>query len=67
MSVRLVVLVDERDRQLGTATVGTACFVIRYQDAFFVRTEKQVRLRGRIPALVFEQTEPFTRSRLEPI
>ena len=40
------VLVDERDRQLGTITVNPACFIIKHGDAHFVRTGKMARLRG---------------------
>lgn len=67
--MRVAVLVDEMDRRLGKLTVGPSCFVISYQDATFVRTEKAVRLHHshRALAVVFEQTEVHARKQLEPI
>lgn len=66
---RIAVLVDESDTRLGKLTVAPSCFVIRYQDRTFVRTDKAVKLHHshRATAVVFEETEPFVRTRLEPI
>jgi len=67
--MRVAVLVDEADRRLGKLTVAPSCFVIRHQDATFVRTDKVVRLHHshRALAVVFEQTEVYVRARLEAI
>lgn len=63
------VLVDERDRRIGTTNVSSACFVISHGDSTFVRTDKGVRLRpaDRALAIIFEETEIYVRNRLDPI
>jgi hypothetical protein len=67
--MRPAVLIDETDRRIGKLMVGPACFVIRHQDATFVRTDKVVRLHHshRAMAVIFEQTEVYVRERLESI
>jgi hypothetical protein len=67
--VRLGVLVDEKDNRLGTVFFGPSCFVVRYEDRMFYRTEKVVRLRHthKVMATVFDETEPYERKRLDPI
>jgi hypothetical protein len=67
--MRIAVLIDEKDNRIGKLTVSESCFVIRHRDATFVRTDKAVRLHHshRTLAIVFEQTEPFVRDRLEAI
>lgn len=69
MALQSAILVDERDKRLGRLMVSPACHVIKYGDAFFVRTAKMVRPIPSVTAMatVFEQTEPFTRNKLEPI
>lgn len=69
--MKTAVLVDEVDRRIGKLQVPETCFVIQHADATFVRTEKYVRLyprqRAGGVAVIFEQTEPFVRGRLEVI
>lgn len=67
--MQTAVLIDERDRRLGTAPVSDACWIIQHNDRLFVRTAKGVRLRpaSRTFAIVFEETDPFVRNRLEAI
>lgn len=67
--MRVAVLIDERDRRLGKLQVSESCFVIRHNDAVFVRTAKAVKLHHshRVTAVVFEQTEVYVRDRLEAV
>ena len=67
--MRIAVLIDEKDNRIGKLTVPESCFVILHKEATFYRTEKTVRLHHshRSTAVVFEQTEPFVRDRLEAI
>lgn len=67
--MQIAVLIDERDRRLGTVPVNHACWIIQHYDRLFVRTTKGVRLRpaDRAFAIVFEETEPFVRNKLGEI
>jgi hypothetical protein len=69
MIVRPAVLVDDMDNRLGSIAVGPTIFVIKYEGRYFYRTEKAVKLHHshRNTAIVFEETEVATRSRLNPI
>lgn len=63
---RAVVLVDKRDRRLGTTSVPETTFVIKHGDAIFVRTPRGVRLSGGGIGVVFEETVVYVRERLDP-
>jgi hypothetical protein len=67
--MRTAVLIDERDRRIGKLMVPESCFVIKHNDALFVRTEKAIRPNPRLNAIavVFEETQPFIRTKLEAI
>jgi hypothetical protein len=69
--VKTAVLVDELDKRIGKLQIPESCFVIQHAEATFVRTEQYVRLyprqRSGGVAVVFQQTEPFVRARLEAI
>lgn len=69
MAAQRVVLIDERDRQLGTCDVAPACQAIAHDGAVFIRMPETVRLKGRAasPAIVFREFEPWRRDRLTPI
>lgn len=69
MTTKVAVLIDERDRRLGRLQVSEACFVIQYGEATFVRTARSIKLHhtDRSFAIVFEQTEPFVRNKLEAL
>lgn len=66
---RPAVLIDELDNRLGKLMVAPSCFVIVFQERTFVRTDKAVKLHHshRATAVVFEETEPYVRARLDPI
>ncbi len=66
---RPAVLIDERDRRLGRLMVPPTCFVIVHDGATFVRTDKGVKLHHshRALAVVFEETTPYVRTRLDPL
>lgn len=66
--MKAAVLIDERDRRVGKLMVSDACFVIRHQDSFYVRTQTGVRLHHshRALAVVFQQTEIYVRDKVEP-
>ena len=64
--IRAAVLIDERDRQLGKTMVPETTFVIKHRDSFFFRTEKGLRLSGGGIGVVFIETEPLVREKLEP-
>lgn len=67
--LRPAVLIDERDQRLGKLMVHESCFIIRHNDAIFVRTSKTIRLHHshRAMAVVFEETEVYVRDKLEAI
>lgn len=67
--MQTAVLIDERDRQIGTARVNEACWIIQHDDRLFVRTMKGLRLHhaNRGLAVIFEETEPYVRNHLERI
>ena len=65
MALRTVVLVDERDRRLGTAVVPETTAVIKHKDSLFIRTDKGLRLTGGGIAVAFIETEPVIRNKLE--
>lgn len=64
MAQRVALLIDERDRRLGTTMVPELTFVIRHDDAIFVRTEQGLRLPGGGIAVVFRETDPTVREKL---
>jgi hypothetical protein len=67
--MKVAVLIDEKDNRIGKLTVPESCFVILHKEATFYRTDKTVRLHHshRSTAVVFEETQPFVRDRLEAI
>ncbi len=66
-TIRTAVLVDQRDVKLGTVKVPDATFAIQHDGAIFIRTEKGVRLGGGAIGVVFLETEPLVREKLNPI
>lgn len=66
MKTRAAILIDERDRHIGKTMVPETVFVIQHGESLFVRTEKGVRLSGGGIGVVFIETEPFVRQRLDP-
>lgn len=66
MPVRMAILIDETDRRVGRVAVPETTFVIRHADGFFVRTDKGIRLPGGGIGVVFQETEPMVRNRLDP-
>jgi hypothetical protein len=67
--MRRAILIDERDRRLGTVDVPDATLIIRHRDSVFVRTAKAVKLRPNDRAFlpVFEEAEVYVRERLNPL
>lgn len=69
MRAETVVLVGDDEQRLGSATVTPACYVLSYEDRYFYRTDKKVRVfNARGPLLtVFEETEIWKRTKLNPV
>lgn len=67
--MRRAILIDERDRRLGTVDVPDATLVIRHRESIFVRTARAVKLRPNDRAFlpVFEEVEVYVRERINPI
>lgn len=67
MAQRTAVLIDERDRQLGSTIVPETVSVIRHDEGIFVRTDKGVRLSGGGIGVAFIETEVVERKKLAPL
>jgi hypothetical protein len=63
---RVAILIDEKDRRLGTVLVPERTFVIRHNESLFVRSEQGIRLSGGGIAVAFIEQEPVVRNRLMP-
>lgn len=63
---RTAILIDERDRRIGKTMVPETAFVIRHGNSLFVRTEKGIRLSGCGIGVVFIETDPHVRQKLDP-
>lgn len=46
MTARTVVLIDDKDRRIGRATVPETTHLIRHGDDLYVRTPQGIRLPG---------------------
>lgn len=66
MATRVAILLDDRDNRIGKTVVPETVFIIRHDDAFYVRTAKGVRLSGGGIGVAFEETEVYVRGKLEP-
>lgn len=66
MAARTVILLDEHDRALGSATVPDSVSLIRHDDRLFVRTSRGMRLSGGGIGIAFTETEVFERPKLGP-
>lgn len=64
MAQRVAVLLDERDRRVGSTIVPETVFIINHAGRFFVRTEKGARMSGGGVGAIFEETEVYVRERL---
>lgn len=64
---RTAVLVDDRDRRLGSCVVPDTITVIQHAEGIFVRTETGVRLSGGGIGVVFRETEAVERTSLKPL
>lgn len=64
MAIRAAVLIDERDRRLGTTMVPETAFIIKHGEGLFVRTAQAVRLSGGAVGVVFQEMEPLVRQKL---
>lgn len=64
MAIRAAVLIDERDRRLGTTMVPETTFLIKHGEGIFVRTTQGLRLSGGAIGVVFQEMEPLVRQKL---
>lgn len=67
MAIRAAVLIDERDRRLGTTMVPETTFLIQHGEGLFVRTAQAIRLSGGAVGVVFQEMEPLLRQKLGAI
>ena len=69
MTTQLAILLDERGERLGTTRVPPAVSVIQHNGAYFARTDMRMRPNPRLTplAIVFDQTEPYVRNKLEKV
>lgn len=64
---RTAILRDEKDNVLGRTTVAEATHLIAYNEEFYIRTDKGVRLPGGGIGVVFDHVDPAIRMKLERI
>lgn len=64
---RAAVLRDDRDRFIGRTTVAEQTFIIVHEDRYFIRTDKGVRLSGGGIGVIFDETDPAIRMKLDPV
>lgn len=69
MAIRTAVLINERDKRLGQASVPESAMVILHNGSYFVRSDERFRLtrEGVSTGVIFRETEIYARESLRPI